>query len=140
MRIARGRILVVEDHDDSRRFLEDLLVSAGFEVRTATNGPEALRQLRDEVPDAMVLDLMLPWVNGVEVLATIREQTELTSIPVLVTTATATSESDLRAFQPIAFMRKPLVADDIVPMLEALMSKRFSLDGQASSRDDVRKT
>ncbi len=130
MRLARALILVVEDHDDSRRLLEDLLMTAGFEVQTATNGAEALRYLRDQRPDAIVLDLMLPWVNGVEVLATIREQPDLARIPVLVTTATATSQNDLRAFQPIVVMRKPLALDTIVPAIENLLSKRVTLEGE----------
>lgn len=128
MQIARAHVLVVEDHDDSRRMLEDLLVAAGYEVHTASNGAEALRQLRDSPPDAIVLDLMLPWVNGVEVLATIREQPDLARLPVLVTTATSTSLSDLRAFQPILVMRKPIMLDTIVPALEDLMAKRTTLD------------
>src|SRR3954471_13895294 len=115
MRIARARILVVEDHDDSRHMIEDLLMSEGFEVHTATNGAEALRQLRDDIPDAIVLDLMLPWVNGVEVLATMRDQSDLAKIPVLVTTATATSDSDLRAFSPVVVMRKPIALETVVP-------------------------
>src|SRR5206468_6224046 len=121
VRIARARILVVEDHDDSRRMMEDLLVSAGFEVKTASNGAEALRQLRYEVPDLIVLDLMLPWVNGVEVLATLRDQPDLANLPVLVTTATATREHDLRAFQPLMVMRKPIDSDAVVPAIERLL-------------------
>ena len=126
MRIARARILVVEDHDDSRYMVEDLLVAAGFEVHTATHGAEALRYLRGDVPDAIVLDLMLPWVNGVEVLATIRDQPDLARIPVLVTTATATSTSDLQAFYPIVVMRKPIALDTVVPAIESLLTGRVS--------------
>jgi CheY-like chemotaxis protein len=130
VQLARAHVLVVEDHDDSRRMLEDLLVAAGYEVHTASNGAEALRQLRDYPPDAIVLDLMLPWVNGVEVLATIREQPDLARLPVLVTTATSTSQGDLRAFQPIVVMRKPIVLDTVVPALENLLAKRVTIEGE----------
>jgi CheY-like chemotaxis protein len=130
MRIAKARVLVVEDNDDSRRMIEDLLLSAGFEVLTAVNGAEALRHLHHDVPDAMVLDLMLPWVNGVEVLATMREQPALARVPVLITTGTATSQSDLGAFQPVAVLRKPLAIDTIVPTLENLLGKRVTLEGE----------
>ena len=107
-------------------------MSAGFEVRTVSNGAEALRQLRDEVPDLVVLDLMLPWVNGVEVLATLREQPDLTKLPVLVTTATATQESDLRPFQPLTILRKPIDLDTIVPAIELLLTRRVMLDTTGS--------
>ena len=102
--------------------LEDLLVSAAFDVQTASNGAEALRYLRDNVPDLIVLDLMLPWVNGVEVLATIRQQPDLARVPVLVTTATTTTERDLHTFHPLTVMRKPLDLDAIVPAIQRLLS------------------
>jgi len=109
--------------------VEDMLVAAGFDVHTASNGAEALRLLRSDIPDVIVLDLMLPWVNGVEVLATIREQPLLSKIPVLVTTATATVEHDLRAFQPLILLRKPIELEAIVPAIEQLLGRRISLDG-----------
>jgi len=107
--------------------VEDLLISAGFEVRGVPNGAAALRFLRDSRPDAIVLDLMLPWVNGLEVLATIREQPALSKLPVLVITASATTELELQAFQPIAMLRKPLDVDAIVPLLDRLLTRPASV-------------
>jgi CheY-like chemotaxis protein len=123
--LARGQVLVVEDHDDSRRLLEDLLVAAGFEVYTASNGPEALRFLEHFTPDLMVLDLMLPWINGIEVLATIRERPALAKLPVLVTTATATTDEELREFQPLEVMRKPIELEAVVPAIEHLFARHL---------------
>lgn len=116
------RILVVEDHDDTRRMFQDVLVQAGFEVYTATHGAEALRFLRTEVADAIILDLMLPWINGIEVLATLREDPRLAQIPVVVTTATATSDMDLRAYRPLVVMRKPFNLEALAPTVEQLLS------------------
>jgi CheY-like chemotaxis protein len=116
-------VLVVEDHDDLRRMVEDLLISAGFEVHGASNGAEALRYLRDWTPDVIVLDLMLPWVSGLEVLATIRELPALSRLPVLVITATSTTELELQAYQPLAILRKPLDLDTIVPLLDRLLTR-----------------
>jgi DNA-binding response OmpR family regulator len=121
--IPRATVLVVEDHDDLRRMVEDLLISAGFDVYGVSNGAAALRYLRDSKPDAIVLDLMLPWVNGLEVLGTIREQPALSKLPVLVITATATTEYELQAFQPLAVLRKPLDVEAIVPLLDRLLTK-----------------
>ena len=103
--------------------VEDLLISAGFEVRGVPNGAAALRFLRDSRPDAIVLDLMLPWVNGLEVLATIREQPALSKLPVLVITATATTELELQAYQPLAILRKPLDLSAVVPLVERLLTR-----------------
>ena len=118
-------VLVVEDHDDSRRMLEDVLTLAGFRVLAAQNGAEALRSLAQEAPDVIVLDLVLPWINGVEVLSTVRQTPRLTNVPVLVVTATGTTEFDLRSFRPIAVMRKPLNVDAIVPTIHRLLSESF---------------
>jgi CheY-like chemotaxis protein len=116
-------ILVVEDHDDSRRMLEDVLTQAGFRVLTATNGAEALRLLASERPDLIVLDLILPWVNGVEVLRTVRDHPPLRIVPVLVVTGTQTSEFELRTFRPVRVLRKPLNVDAVVPTIQQMLSQ-----------------
>jgi two-component system, OmpR family, response regulator CpxR len=126
MQVPPGRILVVEDHDDTRRLLEDVFVLAGFAVQTAENGAEALRQLRRDPPDVIVLDLMLPWVSGVEVLGTMRSDPALAKVPVLVTTATTTSEADLQAFGPLVVIRKPFELNTLVPLVQHLLSGRTS--------------
>jgi CheY-like chemotaxis protein len=116
-------ILVVEDHDDSRRMLEDMLTQAGFRVLTATDGAEALRLLASERPDLIVLDLILPWVNGVEVLRTVRDHPQLRIVPVLVVTGTQTSEFELRTFRPVRVLRKPLNVDAVVPTIQQMLSQ-----------------
>jgi len=116
MQFAPTRILIVEDEDQARMLLENVFVLAGFAVQTATNGAEALRRLRDRdnVPDLLVLDLLLPWVNGFEVLATIREDAALATLPVLVITATPANQADLQNYAPLMVMRKPFDTDDLV--------------------------
>ena len=115
-------VLVVEDHDDTRSAVHNLLSHAGFDVLTAAHGAEALRTIdRNGMPDLIVLDLMLPWVNGVEVLATLRQNPNGRNIPVLVTTATATAESDLRAYRPLKLIRKPMDYSILVPTVQAML-------------------
>ena len=121
--IAAGRILVVEDHAETLRLFHDALVDAGFDVVTASNGAEALRLLRGTTPDAIVLDLMLPWISGVEVLATLRTDPRLVTVPVVVATGSATSDADLRGFRPIVVLRKPFDIDTLVPAIQQLMDQ-----------------
>jgi CheY-like chemotaxis protein len=90
------RVLVVEDDDALRRMLEQRFSSEGCVVRSASEGQEALRLLDADTPDLIVLDLMLPWINGIEVLGRVRQQPRLVNVPVLVTTGTATTPFDLR--------------------------------------------
>ena len=66
---------------------------------------------------------MLPWVNGFEVLATIREDPALNTLPVLVVTAVAASESDLQAFGPLMVVRKPFDTEALVPLVYQLLGR-----------------
>jgi CheY-like chemotaxis protein len=86
--LTRASVLVVEDDHQLRLLLERLFLAEGFDVRGASEGAEALRLVQEQRPDVIVLDLILPWVNGIEVLAAVRQQPHLISIPVLVTTGT----------------------------------------------------
>jgi CheY-like chemotaxis protein len=121
MQFSPTRILVVEDEVQSRTLLENLFVLAGFSVHTATNGAEALRQLRYDIPDLMVLDLLMPWVNGLEVLATIREDPALTTLPVIVVTATPASQTDLETYAPVLVVRKPFDSDTLVGLAQHML-------------------
>ena len=123
MALTQTRILVVEDDDAARLMLERLFAAEGFVVRSASEGAQALRLVLEDVPDVIVLDLMLPWVNGIEVLATVRQQPHLLDVPVLVTTGTSTSAHDLEGFGPLRVMRKPLDFDALVPAIHKLLSK-----------------
>lgn len=117
-------ILVVEDDPDVRHMLEDALMGAGFDVRSAAHGAEALRVLRSRAVSAVVLDLMLPWVNGIEVLSTMRSDQRSAQIPVLVVTATGTGPEDLRAFRPVTIMAKPVDVDLVIQTVRRLIRAR----------------
>ena len=123
MSLTRKSILVVEDDEPLRNLMESLLLMEGFEVRSAVDGPQALRLIDEQTPDLIVLDLMLPWMNGIEVLTALRQQPHLLTVPVLVTTGTATSSFDLRSFNPVRVMRKPLDVDTIVPTIRGLLER-----------------
>jgi signal transduction histidine kinase/CheY-like chemotaxis protein/HAMP domain-containing protein len=85
---AQGRrILLVEDSEPIIIQMKDILTAHGYHVVVARNGREALEHIEKDVPDAMILDLMMPEVNGFEVLARIRNGEKTTHLPVLVLTA-----------------------------------------------------
>ena len=92
-------------------------------MRTASEGVEALRLLEEEAPDLIVLDLMLPWLNGIELLVTVRKQPQLTSVPVLVATGTATSAYDLRDFGPLLVLHKPFPLAALLPAADKLLRR-----------------
>jgi len=83
------RILVVDDEPDLLELVRVNLDQAGYEVRTAESGREALEKLRDSPPDLVVLDLMLPDLSGTEICRQLRSDPELAQLPVIMLTAKA---------------------------------------------------
>jgi DNA-binding response OmpR family regulator len=117
-------VLVVEDDDTFRETLRAELSNAGFKVRAAAHGADALLLLYREIPSVIVLDLALPLVNGIEVLRTMRRQPHMARVPVLVVTGSATTADDLRSFGPVHVMRKPTDLDAVIAMVHALVDAR----------------
>ena len=116
-------ILVVEDDDATRRLIELALVFDGFRVVSATNGAEALGCLNKTTPALVVLDLVLPWVNGLEVLATMRDTARLRSVPVLVVTGTPMTERDIGDRGPHRILRKPFNVEALTPAVQELLAR-----------------
>jgi signal transduction histidine kinase/DNA-binding response OmpR family regulator len=95
---SRGHLLVVDDEPDVRELLAQGLVSAGYRVRSAGGGAEALEAMAQDPPSAVLLDLMMRPPDGFEVLCRMREDPALRSIPVVIVTAkdlTAKESADL---------------------------------------------
>jgi two-component system, OmpR family, alkaline phosphatase synthesis response regulator PhoP len=92
--MARENILVVDDEEDILELVRYNLDQAGYQVRTATSGETALRMAADSLPDLIVLDLMLPGINGLEVTRRLKKSAQTTGIPVVMLTAKG-EESDV---------------------------------------------
>ncbi|MBN1239187.1 MAG: response regulator [Gammaproteobacteria bacterium] len=98
------RLLIVEDDHDTRRLLQELLQVEGFEVQTASDGREALNVLnRSPAPDIILLDLMMPYMTGWEVVAEVRKVQRLAGIPIVVISSLA----DKRAHLPSGVVAIP---------------------------------
>jgi DNA-binding response OmpR family regulator len=78
------KILVVEDDRFLRELIKRKLVGENFEVREAFDGEEALRKVKEEKPDLILLDLILPSIDGFEVLARLKEDPNFAPIPVII--------------------------------------------------------
>jgi signal transduction histidine kinase/CheY-like chemotaxis protein len=91
---TKGHILVVDDDPDVRSLLGQELVAAGYRVRTAAGGAQALELLRGERPSAVLLDLMMPPPDGFEVLYHLRQDPDLRELPVIIITARELTASD----------------------------------------------
>jgi CheY-like chemotaxis protein len=88
-------ILIVEDSDPAIIQMKDILGESGYTIIAAHNGNEALESIENTIPDAMILDLMMPGMDGFEVLKTLREAERTAHIPVLILTAKHITKDDL---------------------------------------------
>ena len=120
--MAKARILIVEDEPNIVESLSFILRRAGFEVDTVTDGAEALDRVRRQAFEVLVLDIMLPGMNGLDVLKAIRSDQTLSSLPVVVLTAKGQA-NDRRTAEAIgasAFITKPFSNADVVERVSRL--------------------
>lgn len=117
-----ARVLIAEDEANIAESLSFILSREGHEVLAVADGEAALRQLRGELPDLLILDVMLPGLNGFEVLKAIKSDTRLKSLPVIVLTA-KTQPQDRELAEAIgvsAYLTKPFSNRDIVEQVRRL--------------------
>lgn len=107
----RQTVLIVEDDTDLRKFYRHALSIAGLEVQEARGGFEALRNLELNPPDIIVLDLMLPGVDGYVVMQELAAHAHTRSIPVVVVTGSAENLDHLDA---TCLLKKPVSPEDLV--------------------------
>jgi two-component system cell cycle response regulator DivK len=91
------RILVIEDHEDNRRILRDLLTSAGYEPIEAVTGEEGVALAETHRPDLILMDIQLPGLDGYEATRRIKANPTLRQIPVIAVTSYALSGDEAKA-------------------------------------------
>jgi CheY-like chemotaxis protein len=107
----RKRILIVEDDADLRRLFRTRLAVEGFEIEETGNGLDALRNIENRAPDLVVLDLILPGLDGISVSQEIAARAITNQIPVVVVTGSTLSTATL---QVACVLKKPVDLDDLV--------------------------
>ena len=103
--MAKESILVVEDEDDIRELLRYNLEKEGYQVLGAATGEEALKKVRHRLPDLILLDLMLPGIDGLEVCRRLKGEAQTRHLPIVMLTAKG-EEADIQ--RPMNTPRKTL--------------------------------
>jgi signal transduction histidine kinase len=134
------RILVVDDSPDNVFLIQAILEEEGYKISTAADGRAALAQLEEELPDLVLLDVMMPGMDGYEVTQRIRAMTSLPFIPILLITAydqpSVAQGLDTGADD---FIRKPVEVDELLARVRALLRLKHSVDERdaiARQRED----
>lgn len=124
----KPRVLVVEDNDDMRAHLADLL-APNWRVRQAVDGEQGLAEARSFHPDVIVSDIMMPGLDGFEMLARLRQDLLTSHIPVMLLTARRDQDTRVRSFSLDAddFLAKPFDAPEFCARLTAMMERRKRL-------------
>ena len=121
-----AKILVVDDEPDAVELVEFNLKNAGFEVVTAADGAQALKKARAALPDLIVLDLMLPEVDGLEVCKLLRRDAATAGIPILMLTAKAAEIDRVLGLELGAddYVTKPFSPRELTLRIKGLLRRR----------------
>jgi DNA-binding response OmpR family regulator len=119
-------ILVADDEEDLRELVSYRLSRSGYEVVEAVDGQEAFELATERTPDLMVLDVMMPRLDGYELTRRVREQDSLRSVPVILLTARSQESDVSRGFDVGVddYLKKPFNPDELVARVRAVLGRR----------------
>lgn len=117
------KILVVDDEMDTRETMAMFLLRLGYEVQTAQNGQQGLQMLKKQPCDLLVLDVMMPIMNGFQMLEEVRRDPALKTIPVVMVTALDKTSDIVKAFELGAndYITKPYVNAELIARVSAAL-------------------
>jgi DNA-binding response OmpR family regulator len=119
------KILVIEDDPASLRLMQYILSHKGYEVLTAVNGLDGLKKTRSESPDLIILDVMLPGMDGFDICYHLRAEPQTAKLPILMLSAKAREvdrDTGLKVGAD-AYITKPIDPTDIISNIETLLTQ-----------------
>ena len=134
-------ILVVDDEPDVRNFLAACIEDAGFNVRIAVDGMDAMEKVKEQTPDLITLDMVMPRQSGIKFMRDLRKNEDWADIPVIVITAHAKDEfgsDDVKSFntmlmrhRPKVMLEKPITPEKLVKAIGDI------LEIETDAQDDI---
>jgi CheY-like chemotaxis protein len=118
-------IMVVDDNPDIITIVRTILEGKGFDVLSASSGPECLELLKTQKPDLIVLDIMMPEMDGLEVLTRLKGMSEFTNVPVVLLTAKVQYEDVLGGYKLGAdyYITKPFTSTQLINGINLLLGE-----------------
>jgi two-component system cell cycle response regulator DivK len=119
-----NRILVIEDMEDNRRILRDLLTNAGFELLEAADGEQGIVAAAEHRPDLILMDIQLPKVDGYEATRRIKANPDLRHIPIIAVTSYALSGDEAKAAAAgcDGYLAKPFSSRQVVAKIREFLA------------------
>lgn len=120
-------ILIVDDNPTNLQILFDYLEKSGFKILVAPNGERAIRQLEKIIPDIILLDIMMPGIDGYETCRRIRENKAMTDIPVIFMSALSDTFDKIRGFEAgaVDYVTKPFQQEEVLARINAHLTIRI---------------
>jgi DNA-binding response OmpR family regulator len=120
---VKHRVLVVDDEPNIAKIVKKQLEVSGYDVIVAVDGEMALTKIREEHPEVILLDVMLPKRNGYEVLGILKQDEQLKHIPVMMLTARAQQQDQQASLEhgADAYLAKPFQLEELVEQVKALL-------------------
>lgn len=125
--MKRKRVLVVEDEPNTTYLLKFILRERGYNVMSAVDGKEAVNKVREQVPDMILLDMMLPEMDGWETLGTIRQMSQ---VPVIIVSALTGKDQVVRGLKSGAddYIPKPFHNQEVIERVEAVFRRSKTIE------------
>lgn len=120
---SANKVLVVDDEISLVHLCQLILEDAGYEVRGAISGKEALRLIHEEVPDLVLLDVMMPGMDGIELCRVLRGRPDTAALPILILSARGDAKSVMSGMDAGAsdYLPKPILHHDLVAKVRRML-------------------
>ena len=137
--MAKPFILVVDDNKITTKLLHRYLDANGYEATEAYDGIECLEKVAERHPDAIVLDVMMPRLDGYQTATKLKENPETANIPIVIVTALNDVQNQLKAIESGAddFLNKPIEEKLLIAKVKLLSSLKIARDQLAGIKRDI---
>jgi CheY-like chemotaxis protein/two-component sensor histidine kinase len=139
-KISKATILIVDDNPNNVQLLKAVMTMRGFDVLVAKNGLHALETVKTDLPDLILLDIMMPEMDGFEACQKLKESPTTTNIPIIFLTAKSHIDDIMKGFElgAVDYITKPFSSNELVARVEIHLKLKFSQETVIRQRNELR--
>jgi CheY-like chemotaxis protein len=140
---VKEKVLVVDDYAQNVELLQELLSVSGYRVSTACDGEEAIKKAHKEIPDLILLDIMMPKMDGYQVCEALRNADDTKDIPIIFVTAKTEVKDWTHAIFNMganSYITKPINAKKLIEKVKSVLKMKHSRDELRKTREQLSKT